>query len=184
MPVGKEFVEQVATVPEQVVPPRSQYVPAGLKPSVGQPAVEPVQFSARSQGPTAVRQTVVELAKESAGQVAALPVQFSATSQTPAAARQTVLELRKALAGQVPALPVQFSATSQGPATARQTMVFALYVQVEVQQGPFVAFDGSHSSPGSTTPLPHSDPDVVVPVGTFDITEMLPAASVVLIAKE
>ena len=55
-------------------------------------ALDPVQFSATSQGPAAARQTVDDDAKPFAGQLGPVPVQFSATSHGPAEARQTVLE--------------------------------------------------------------------------------------------
>src|SRR5207244_1027049 len=59
--------------------------------SVGQVALDPVQFSATSHTPAEARHSVVAGLKSSTGQVALAPVQFSATSHTPAEARQTVL---------------------------------------------------------------------------------------------
>src|SRR5207249_8582042 len=90
--------------------------------SVGQAVLVPVQLSARSHSPAAVRQTVPAALRASAGQVALVPVQFSAVSHRSSAARQTVLEGRKALAGQVVLVPVQVAAASQGPAAARHTV--------------------------------------------------------------
>jgi len=52
----------------------------GSKPSGGQFALVPVQFSATSQSPAAGRQTVELGWKPFGGQAALLPVQFSATS--------------------------------------------------------------------------------------------------------
>src|SRR5439155_1353217 len=65
-------------------------VPFALKASVGQVALVPVQFSATSQTPAEVRQTVLEGRNASAGQETLDPSQVSATSHPPAAAaRQT-----------------------------------------------------------------------------------------------
>src|SRR5207247_2469565 len=91
------------------------------KPSAGQAALDPVQFSATSQGPAEARQTVLEDWKPSAGQAALDPVQCSAGSHSPAEARQTVVEGSKAIGGEAVSVPVQVSSTSQTPAAARQT---------------------------------------------------------------
>jgi len=74
----------------------------------------PLQLSATSQSPAALRHTPVRFA--SAGHVADVPVQFSARSQTPAATRHTVDEGSKPSDGQAALVPVQVSATSQMPA--------------------------------------------------------------------
>ena len=58
----------------------------------GHAALDPVQFSATSQGPAEARQTVDDDEKLFAGQFGPVPVQLSATSHGPADARQTVLE--------------------------------------------------------------------------------------------
>src|SRR5712691_4408140 len=58
--------------------------------SAGQLALDPVQFSARSQNaPDEARQTLVADRNASVGQVVLVPVQLSATSQIPAEALQT-----------------------------------------------------------------------------------------------
>ena len=101
-----------------------QAVPAGLKPSAGQAALVPVQFSATSQSLAEPRQTVVAEAKVSAGQPLFTPSQLSATSQGPAEARQTAVLF--ASAGQAALEPVQVSAGSQTPADGRQTVVLDL----------------------------------------------------------
>src|SRR5439155_282784 len=98
-----------------------QIVVAEAKPSLGQLALVPVQFSATSQTPAGCRQTVLEDWKASDGHAALDPVQCSATSQVPADVRHTVLDGLNASAGHAAADPVQFSATSQSPAAARQT---------------------------------------------------------------
>src|SRR5207244_1081424 len=59
----------------------------GWKPSGGQEALEPVQFSATSHTPAEARHSVVDGLKPSTGQIVLVPVQVSATSQSPAAAR-------------------------------------------------------------------------------------------------
>ena len=83
---------QVALEPAQVAFAfvSEQATPAPLKPSAGQAAAEPVQFSATSHWLVAERQTVALETKLSAGQALLEPVQVSATSQTPAEARQLV----------------------------------------------------------------------------------------------
>src|SRR5439155_4154586 len=67
-----------------------QAVPLGWKRLVGQVALDPVQVSAKSHPPAAVRQTVLLDAKPSAGQLVLTPSQVSAMSHTPTTARQTV----------------------------------------------------------------------------------------------
>ncbi len=154
-----------------------------LLPSAGQAALDPVQFSATSQMPAALRQLVVLGAKAfagqalltpsqvsatsqmpavprhcavllpSAGQAALDPVQFSATSQTPAALRQLVVLGEKLLPGQVALAPVQNSAGSQMPAEPRHWVAFDANWQLDVQHTP-----PSHCSATgprlSITPLP------------------------------
>jgi len=66
--------------------------PLALIMSEGHAALDPVQFSATSQGPAEARHTVDDDAKPFAGQLGPVPVQFSATSHGPAEGRQTVLE--------------------------------------------------------------------------------------------
>ena len=92
------------------------------KPSAGQVAPLPVQFSAVSHGPADGRQTVVPGANPSAGQAELVPVQVSATSQTPIAVRHVVEEDANPSAGQSRLVPVHVSATSQVPAEGRQTV--------------------------------------------------------------
>src|SRR5882672_8686495 len=101
-----------------------QAVPVDLKPSAGQPALLPVQFSATSQSLAEARQMVVGEAKVSAGQPLFTPSQLSSTSQGPAEARQTAVLF--ASAGQAALEPVQVSAGSQTPADGRQTVVLDL----------------------------------------------------------
>jgi hypothetical protein len=66
-------------------------VSLGEKALAGHAAVAPLQFSAGSQGPVLVRQTVATLRSVSAGQSGDAPEQFSAMSHTPAEIRQTVV---------------------------------------------------------------------------------------------
>src|SRR5437763_1413628 len=94
-------------------------VPAALKPLVGQEGLVPVQASATSQAPAAVRHTMPVSLKPSAGQVLLTPSQLSARSQTSAAGRHTAVLL--ASAGQVALVPVHVSAGSHAPAEARHT---------------------------------------------------------------
>jgi len=101
------------------MPEKMSDVVEEAKPSLGQLALVPVQFSATSQTPAGCRQTVLEDWKASDGHAALDPVQCSATSQVPADVRHTVLDGLKASAGHAAADPVQFSATSQSPAEAR-----------------------------------------------------------------
>src|SRR5262245_24197501 len=89
--------------------------------SLGQAAPEPVQVSAASHTPAALRQTVLEATKLSAGHVLLPPVHVSATSHTPAAARHTAVLF--ASAGQAAPDPVQLSARSHTPAALRQTVL-------------------------------------------------------------
>jgi hypothetical protein len=63
--------------------------PDGRQTSAGQTPDDPVQASATSHTPAALRQSAVAGANESAGQAADAPVQASATSHTPVGARQT-----------------------------------------------------------------------------------------------
>jgi len=133
--------------------PSLHAVPFVFLPSGRQVALDPVQVSARSQSPTAARQTVLEDLKASAGHVLLGPVQVSATSQSPAAARQVAPALPArcwqallvplqvsvvqtlpssahavpldffASTGQFGPLPGQFSARSHSPAAARQIVL-------------------------------------------------------------
>ena len=93
-------------------------------------AAEPVQFSATSHTPPALRQVTVLAWKLSAGQAAVLPVQLSATSHTPAAPRHSVPEGSKLSAGQAAPAPVQFSAVSQMPALPRHSTVLSANASV------------------------------------------------------
>src|SRR5437867_4495811 len=98
MPPRQTSGPQVALVPLHVsggshaLPSDSrQTVPAGLKPSPGQSALLPVQFSATSQLPKAVPQALGRHStddgfKTSAGQLPSA-AQVSATSQSPADGR-------------------------------------------------------------------------------------------------
>ena len=90
-------------------------------PSLGQFADEPVQFSATSQTPAELRQTVELGRKTLAGQLSFVPSQFSGVSHTPPAARHGVVVGAFASAGQVVFVPSHVSATSQTPAAARQS---------------------------------------------------------------
>jgi hypothetical protein len=101
-------------------------VPEGTKTLVGHEAAMPVQVSATSHTPAAIRQTVPIAAKPSVGQLAAMPVHVSATSHVPAAMRQTVPIAAKPSVGQLAAMPVQVSATSHAPAAMRQTVPMGL----------------------------------------------------------
>ena len=96
---------------------------AARKPSAGQAAAAPVQFSAESQTPADARQTVLAARKPSVGQATAEPSHVSATSQTPAEARHTVPLPATPSLGQAALEPEHVSATSHTPADARQTVV-------------------------------------------------------------
>lgn len=67
--------------------PSLHVLPFAAKPSDGQDAELPVQFSATSHWPAAVRQTVDDGLNAFAGQVVDEPVQVAARSHTPAAPR-------------------------------------------------------------------------------------------------
>jgi hypothetical protein len=90
------------------------------KPSPGQLALDPVQFSAVSQTPTVLRHTTELFLKAFAGQLSVVPSQFSVRSQKPAAARHGVLDDAFRSAGQLGFVPSHVSTTSQTPAEARQ----------------------------------------------------------------
>src|SRR5436190_18040127 len=90
---------------------------AVLLASAGHAAVEPVQFSTRSQTPAEERHGVELETKASAGQVLLTPLQLSAVSQMPADGRHCAVLL--ASAGQAALDPVQFSTRSQMPALPR-----------------------------------------------------------------
>src|SRR5207249_1881919 len=86
---------QALLVPSQVSvvhgwPSPVHAVPLACLASAGQPALLPVQLSARSHSPAAPRHTVLDEAKPSAGHVELVPVHVSATSQGPAVARHVV----------------------------------------------------------------------------------------------
>src|SRR5436853_208319 len=130
-----------------------QDVPCDFIASAGHAAVEPVQFSATSQTPAALRQTVepglnafagqsfpvplhdsgrsqppaaerhTAVLFASGGHVALVPSQCSAGSQAPAEARHSMSEVLTMSAGQSSLVPSQDSATSQSPASGRQTAV-------------------------------------------------------------
>lgn len=63
-----------------------------MKPSAGQAADEPLQYSAASQKVAWARHMVAEDLKLLVGQTADVPVHFSATSQLSTATRQVVDE--------------------------------------------------------------------------------------------
>jgi hypothetical protein len=104
----------------QAFPSSVHAVPLAFFASVGQLTDVPVQDSATSHSPAAVRHVVVDGERASAGHVLLVPLQVSAVSQGPADARQTVLEESFASLGQVVLVPVQVSAASHTPAAARQ----------------------------------------------------------------
>jgi len=97
-------------------------VAEGWKALAGQLGPEPVQFSATSHTPAALRQTLELGRKPSPGQLALFPGHVSAASHTPADDRQ-VVPVWKPSAGQMSLAPVQFSAVSQIPAVGRHTVV-------------------------------------------------------------
>src|SRR5262249_47022527 len=84
----------------QRLPSLAHARPAAFLSWAGQVAPPPVQFSASSHSPAAVRHGVVDGWNTSAGQLALAPLQFSATSHTPATGRHTVLLDAKPSAGQ------------------------------------------------------------------------------------
>src|SRR5438046_4392993 len=77
--------------------------------SGGHVELSPVQLSATSHTPPALRQTVVAGANVSTGQVVLTPVQFSAVSQMPIEARHSVVGGANRSGGQSAASPVQLS---------------------------------------------------------------------------
>jgi hypothetical protein len=114
---------EATQVPLPLQVPPEQTVPFAAKPSVGQLAELPLQFSATSQLLAAERQTVLDDANASAGQAVAVPLQVSATSHVPLAVRQTVPLAFTPSAGQAAEEPVQLSALSQPPFAARHTVL-------------------------------------------------------------
>src|SRR5439155_1064553 len=144
-------VSAVHTFPSSV-----HAVPAAFFVSAGQPADDPVQFSAGSHSPAEGRQIVLAGSKTSAGHTVVVPEQVSASSQGPAAGRQTAPALPAgcwqasfvpshssrlhalpssvhavpagsfASTGHVALDPVQSSAASHAPAEGRQAVVDGL----------------------------------------------------------
>ena len=119
------------------------------KPSVGQLAPAPVQYSAASHSPAEVRHWVVLEANPSTGQLSLLPVQVSATSQLPAELRHTVVAGCLASSGHAAALPVQYSAASHTPAEARHSVVAGLKLQLVVD---WLGLHTWQSPPGLVAP--------------------------------
>ena len=109
----------------------AQDVCDGWKASVGQVALEPVQYSATSQSPAAALQTIVDGANVSAGQAALEPVHDSATSHaSPVEALQTVVAGIKLLTH---CPDWQLSCASQGPCgKPLQEISFALFLVLPV----------------------------------------------------
>ena len=99
-------------------------VPLAFTASAGHVAPLPVQVSATSHSPAAVRQDVAADAKASAGQVVVAPVHASATSQAPADALQVVPPL-PAGCWHATLSPSQASA-EQGFPSSVQAVAFAL----------------------------------------------------------
>jgi hypothetical protein len=132
-----------------------------------------VQFSATSQTPAELRQTVLVEANESPGQFPDAPVQCSATSQTPAELRQIVELGRKPSAGQLSFVPSQFSAVSHAPAAARHgVLVGAL---ASAGQAVFVP---SQVSATSQTPAAARQVAPALPAGCVQVPEPLQTSSV------
>src|SRR5581483_5262886 len=148
-----------------------QTAPAGLSPSFGQSPLVPVQNSAASHGAVDGRHTVVAGLKASAGHVAAVPVQNSATSQEPVAPRHWNDDGLKPSAGHLGLEPVQNSATSHGPAAGRHIVVDDSSLHFEEQQSPSSRLPSSHSSPGSSTPLPQHAPAIVASTMCMIVSE-------------
>jgi cytoskeletal protein RodZ len=109
--------------------------PLEANPSVGQTTELPVQDSATSQAPLAMRQTTPEPATRSAGHEGELPSHISIASQTSARPRQTVPPPTTMSAPQVSA-PLHVSATSQPPGTAARQTVLALAGVLAGHAGP------------------------------------------------
>src|SRR5687767_14661001 len=97
---------------------------AGANASSGQAPVVPVQLSATSHWPSAVRQTVLDGSKTSTQEFVA-PAQWSVASQNPPweAPVQVVVFGANTSLGQAPVIPVQLSATSHWPSAVRQTVL-------------------------------------------------------------
>jgi hypothetical protein len=138
-------------------------VPAGFRKSRGQKAVTPVQDSAASQRSAASRHGVSAGSKTSAGQ-ASPPSQNSATSQVAApgaaaaAGRHTWVVGAFPSAGQVAPAPLHTSAASHTPAASRHSVPSARNPRQSAAQQAESGAVGSHCSPASTWPLPHSGP--------------------------
>jgi hypothetical protein len=90
---------------------------------VGHAALVPLQLSAVSHTPAALRQMVPLGSKLFAGHAVEVPLQTSAASQVPADARQTVPAEAGRSDGQSREEPVHSSAASHAAALARQTVV-------------------------------------------------------------
>src|SRR2546429_376479 len=88
--------------------------PALTKVSLGQAAVVPSQFSARSHAPLAARQVTVAGCTPSAGHAKLVPSQVSARSQAPAAGRHGV-PTGSALAGHCAIRPSHCALPEQAP---------------------------------------------------------------------
>jgi hypothetical protein len=127
-----------------------------------------VQFSATSQTPAELRQTVLAATKPSPGQFADEPVQCSATSQTPAELRQTVELGKKPSAGQLSLVPSQFSDVSQEPALARHGVLVGAFASAG--QAVFVP---SHVSATSQTPAAARQVAPALPAGCVQVPEPL-----------
>jgi hypothetical protein len=97
-------------------------VPLDFLASAGHTPLDPVQLSARSHSPGAVRQTVAA-DKKTSTQVFAVPRQWSVPSHVPPCdvPVQPVAADAKTSVGHVALDPVQASAASHWPAAARQT---------------------------------------------------------------
>jgi len=132
----------------------------GLKTSAGHAAPLPVQFSARSQMPAALRQTVLVGANALPGQFADEPVQFSAGSHTPAELRHTVELGWRASPGQPSFVPSQFSAMSHTPADGRHGVLVGAFASVG-----HPVFVPSHVSARSHTPADARQSVPALPAG-------------------
>ena len=146
--------------PVQALPSSAHAVPGDLSASAGHAADVPVQVSATSHAPAAVRQVVVAAANPSAGHAADVPGHFSATSHVPADARQVVVAGANASAGHASAVPLHTSAVSHVPVDARHVVplvtgeqVPTLPESVHEPQPPLQAL--SQQTPPTQKPLAH-----------------------------
>jgi len=127
------------------VSPSLQVLPFAAKVSDGQDAALPVQFSATSHWPAAVRQTVDDGLNEFAGHVDDEPVHVAATSQTSAAARHCVPAL-PAACWHATAVPLHVSVVHGLPSSVQAVPFASLASAGQFAEFPGQFSDWSHTS--------------------------------------